>query len=118
MYTSGRTRPQSDHTCLPPTNFSRMNAARSSFDIRENRRRRSKSGGANSTRVSSARARQALREERAPQRAAARAKRGTHGKFAFTADRPGQNQVRHVRTRNDEHHRRCRHEHEEDGLRG
>ena len=38
--------------------------------------------------------------------------------LSFAADRSRQDQVGHIRARDDEHHRRRRHEHEEDGPRG
>ena len=60
---------------------------------------------------------QALGEERAPQRAGARAERRADRQLAFAPHRPREDQVRDVRARDDEHQGRRGEKHEQDGPR-
>ena len=60
---------------------------------------------------------QALGEQRPAQRAGARAERRADGQLAFAAHRARQDQVRHVRARDDEDQRRRREQHQQDGSR-
>ena len=57
---------------------------------------------------------QALRQQRAPQRPGAGAERRAHDQLAFPAHRAGENQVGHVRARDEEHDRGRGEQHEQD----
>jgi hypothetical protein len=57
---------------------------------------------------------QALSQQRPPEGAMAGAERGPHGQLAFAAHRAGQDQVGDIRAGNDEHHRGCGEQHEQD----
>ena len=60
---------------------------------------------------------QALGEERAPQRAGARAERRADGQLALAPHRSREDQVRDIRARDDEDQRRRREQHEQHGPR-
>ena len=61
---------------------------------------------------------QALRQQRPSQRGPAGAQRGADGQFALPAHRARQDQVRHIRTRDDEDEGGGRQQHQKNGPRG